>query len=105
MKNLRTVKDLKIKRLQSLYQSLNRSVAKKDIKLPEQLLAFELLSNANISKQDKMLVLSGRDFSQKLTLFEQAKRSLRKFKRRASRRKWRYCWSWSSNKTRASFSN
>ena len=58
-------------------QKYNR-IAKKDIKLPEEILAFELLSNANISKQDKMLVLTGIDFSQKLTLFEQAKRSLKR---------------------------
>ena len=59
-------------------QKYNR-IAKKDIKLPEEILAFELL-NANISKQDKMLVMTGKDFSQKWTLFEQAKTSLRKFK-------------------------
>ena len=52
----------------------------KDIKLPEEILAFELLSNANISEQDKMLVLTGIDFSQKSTLFDQTKRSLKKFK-------------------------
>ena len=49
-------------------QKYNR-IAKKNIKLPEEILAFELLSNANISKQDKMLVLTGMDFFSEVDSF------------------------------------
>ena len=53
---------------------------KKGIKLPEEILCFELLSSANISKPEKMLILSGLNFEKKDDLFDQAKKSLKKFK-------------------------
>ena len=55
-------------------------ILKKSIVLPEEILCFELLTSANITKQEKMLVLSGIDFDKKTTLFELAKKSLKKFK-------------------------
>ena len=79
-KNCKRSKNKKITEFISGFEQNYSRIATKNIKLPEEILAFELLSNANISKQDKMLVLTGIDFSQKSTLFEQAKRSLKKFK-------------------------
>ena len=55
-------------------------ILKKGIKLPEEILCFELLSSANINKSEKMLILSGIDFEKKDSLFAQAKKSLKKFK-------------------------
>ncbi len=55
-------------------------ILRKGIKLPEEILCFELLSSSNISKPEKMLILSGINFENKDTLFEQAKKSLKKFK-------------------------
>ena len=50
------------------------------IELPQEILCFELLASANITKQEKMLVLSGIDFDEKTKLFDLAKKSLKKFK-------------------------
>ena len=60
-------------------QKYNR-ILKKGIKLPEEILCFELLSSANISKPEKMLILSGINFEKKDDLFDQVKKSLKKFK-------------------------
>ena len=48
--------------------------------LPSEILAFKLLSKANISKEEKMLVLTGMNYANKQTLYEEAKQSLKKFK-------------------------
>ena len=55
-------------------------IVKKSIGLPQEILCFELLASANITKQEKMLVLSGIDFDKKTMLFDLAKKSLKKFK-------------------------
>jgi len=71
-------------------QSITEYIAKFDqkynrmknlnINLPSEILAFKLLRKANIAKEEKMLVLTGMDYGNKATLYEQAKKSLRKFK-------------------------
>ena len=48
--------------------------------LPSEILAFKLLKRANISKEEKMLVLTGINYANKITLYEAAKSSLKKFK-------------------------
>ena len=58
----------------------NRIGKMDDMKIPVPILAFMLLKKANISKEEKMLVLTGMDFNEKSELYEQAKRSLIKFK-------------------------
>lgn len=60
-------------------QKYNR-ILKKKIILPQEILCFELIGNACLEKAEKLLVLSGIDFDKKTTLFDQAKRALRKFK-------------------------
>jgi hypothetical protein len=60
-------------------QKYNRLVKIK-MTLPSEILAFKLLRRADITREEKMLVLTGMDFSQKATLYDQAKKSLRKFK-------------------------
>lgn len=50
------------------------------MKLPAEILAFKLLRRANISKEETMIVLTGMNYDEKATLYEQAKRSLIKFK-------------------------
>ena len=47
--------------------------------LPPSVLAFELIRNANVLKDEEKLVLTGLDFSKKDELFDMAKLSLRKF--------------------------
>ena len=48
--------------------------------LPSEILAFKLLKKANITKEEKMLVLTGINHENRKTLFEEAKQSLKKFK-------------------------
>ena len=55
-------------------------ILKKSIALPQEILCFELLASASITRQEKILVLSGIDFDEKTKLFDLAKKSLKKFK-------------------------
>ena len=48
--------------------------------MPEEILCFELLSSANISKSEKMFILSSINFDKKEDLFDHEKKSLKKFK-------------------------
>ena len=75
-------------------QSINEYVAvfdakyikieKKKMTLPAEILAFKLLRKANITKEEKLLVLTGMNYDNKETLYEtlyeKAKKSLKKFK-------------------------
>ena len=64
----------------SLFDQKYHKIAKKDMALPPAILAFKLLKCANITKAEKMLVLTGIDYSRPEEMYEQAKRSLKKFK-------------------------
>ena len=55
-------------------------ILKKGMKLPSEILAFKLLRKAKITRDEKLLVLTGMDYSKKDTLYDQCKKSLRKFK-------------------------
>ena len=57
-----------------------RKIEKKNMKLPSEILAFKLLRRAKITKEEKMLVLTGMNYENKPTLYDEAKRSLKKFK-------------------------
>ena len=57
-KNCKRSKNQKITEFISEFEQKYNCIAKKNIKLPEEISGFELLSNANIPKQDKMLVLT-----------------------------------------------
>lgn len=57
-----------------------RKVEKKNMTLPSEILAFKLLKKANISREEKLLVLTGMNFDNKHGLYEEAKALLKKFK-------------------------
>ena len=57
-----------------------KKIAKLNMKLPSEILAFKLLKHANLNKDEHMIVLTGMDYSKKVTSYEQAKKSLYKFK-------------------------
>ena len=59
--------DLKFRKLEKLH-----------IKLPPEILAFKLLRNANLSKQERMFVLTGMDFADKENMYKETKHSLLK---------------------------
>ena len=52
------------------------------MKLPSEIIAFKLLRKANITRKEKMLILTGMNYSHKDTLYEEAKQSLKKLKGR-----------------------
>ena len=60
--------DLKFRKLEKLH-----------IKLPPEILAFKLLKNANLRKQERMIVLTGVNFADKMKMYKQTKHALIKF--------------------------
>ena len=58
------------------FDSRYRKIEKLNIKLLSEILAFKLLRKANIGKEEKMLVLTGMNYVNKETLYEEAKTSL-----------------------------
>ena len=48
--------------------------------LPPEVLAFKLLRKANIAKEQKMLVLTGMNYENWQTFYEEAEQSLKNFK-------------------------
>ena len=48
--------------------------------LPASILALKLMRKADITKEERLLILTGVDFTKKDTMYEQAKTSLKKFK-------------------------
>ena len=52
----------------------------KGIKLPSEVLAFKLMRRAGLTKEEKLLVISGLNYEKKDDLYEQTQRSLKKFK-------------------------
>ena len=69
------------------FDSRYRKIEKLNMKLPFEILAFKLLRKANIGKEEKMLVLTGMNYANKETLYEEAKTSLKKFKGNFTERK------------------
>ena len=62
------------------FDSRYRKIEKLNMKSPSEILAFKLLRKANIGKEEKMLVLTGMNYANKETLYEEAKTSRKKFK-------------------------
>ncbi len=59
-------------------------ILKKGMILPPEVLTFKLLKRVKITNDERLLVLNGMDYSKRNTLFEQAKKSLTKFKGESS---------------------
>ena len=57
-----------------------RKIEKLKMTLPPEILAFKLLKRANISTEERMLVLTGMNYADKKSLYGAAKSSLQKFK-------------------------
>ena len=64
----------------AVFDAKYRKIEKKKMTLPAEILAFKLLRKANITKEEKLLVLTGMNYDNKETLYEEAKKSLKKFK-------------------------
>ena len=63
----------------STFDQKYQRVVQKQLKLPQPILAFMLLKRARLTKEEKMLILTGMNFDEKDKLYDQAKASLRKF--------------------------
>lgn len=63
----------------AIFDSKYRKIEKKKMTLPSEILAFKVLRKANITKEQKMLVLTGMNYENKATLYEEAKKPLKKF--------------------------
>ena len=59
---------------------LNTEKLKKKITFPPEILVFKAQGKANITKEEKMLVLTGKKYENWRTLYQEAKQSLKKFK-------------------------
>ena len=57
-----------------------RKIEKLNMKLPSEILAFKLIQKANVSNEEKLLVLTGMNYRNKGALYEEAIASLKKFK-------------------------
>ena len=64
----------------AIFDAKYRKKEKKKMTLPPEILAFKLLRKANISKEEKLLVLTGMNYENKSSLYEETKKSLKKFK-------------------------
>ena len=62
------------------FDSKYRKIEKLKMTLPPEILAFKLIRKANISHDETLLVLTGMNYANKETLYEEAMNSLKKFK-------------------------
>ncbi len=62
------------------FDDLVNQLEKKNIKLPQIILAFMLIKKSKIEKNDVTIVLTGVDFTKEDNLYDQSKKSLMKFK-------------------------
>ena len=57
-----------------------QKVVKKGITLPSEIVAFMMLKRSHLGREERLLVLTGMDYSKKAELYEQAQKSLQKYK-------------------------
>ena len=62
----------------SLFDFKYKKIEKKQIKLLPEILAFRILQRANISRQKKMIILTGMNYEAKDTMYEEAKTMLKR---------------------------
>ena len=63
----------------SLFDFKYKKIEKKQIKLLPEILAFRLLQRANISRQEKIIILTGMNYETRATMYEGAKTMLKRF--------------------------
>jgi hypothetical protein len=62
------------------FDSKYMKIQKKNMVLPPEILAFKLLKKANLTREEKLLVLTGVNYENRGELYSQAQKSLKKFK-------------------------
>ena len=63
-----------------MFDAKYRKIEKKSMSLPSEILAFKLLKMANITKEERLLVLTVMNYEPKISLYEEAKSSLKSLK-------------------------
>ena len=63
-----------------MFEFRYRKIEKKQMKIPSEILAFKLLKKANLTRQENLLILTGMSFDNRGSLFEEAKKALKKYK-------------------------
>ena len=56
----------------AMFDTKYRKIEKKSMSLPSEILAIKLLIKANITNEKRLLVLTGMNYEQKFTLYEEA---------------------------------
>ena len=64
----------------SMFDFKYRKIEKKQIKVPPEILAFKLLRKAKITREEHSIILTGMNFENRATLYDDAKKALKKFK-------------------------
>ena len=64
----------------SMFDLKYKRIERKNMILPPEVLAFRLLKKANLTRAEKLLILTGMDFENKPALYEQVKKALIKSK-------------------------
>ena len=64
----------------SMFDFRYRKLEKKKMKIPSEILAFKLLKKANLTRQENLLILTGMNFDNRGSFFEEAKKALKKYK-------------------------
>ena len=67
----------------SNFDDAYKKIAKQGVVIPSLILAFKLLKGAKLNEDERLLVITGIDYKNKETMYEDAKRSLKKFKGQA----------------------
>ena len=64
----------------SMFDFKYRKIEKKQMNLPPEILAFKLLRKANLTREEYSIILTGMNFENRATLYDDAKKALKKFK-------------------------
>ena len=64
----------------SMFDFKYRKIEKKQMKLPPVILAFKLLRKAKITREDHSIILTGMNFENRATLYDDAKKALKSSK-------------------------
>ena len=64
----------------SMFDFKYRTIEKKQMNLPPEILAFKLLRKANITTEEHLIILTGMNFENRATLYDDAKKALKSSK-------------------------
>ena len=72
----------------SMFDYKYKKIEKKNMKFTSEVLAFQLLGKANISRNEQLLILSGIDFNDRFTSYDQAEIALTNFRLARNNLRW-----------------